>query len=119
MHEGYAEVDMHGGYTLNRPFTLTCPECGGALYPLEERPFLKYVCHIGHVLTTEAMLVAQAEHIEHLATSLLATLNERRELCRQIIEAGQDDKGRLAAVESLATKNAEMLRQFLNTSPVA
>jgi two-component system, chemotaxis family, protein-glutamate methylesterase/glutaminase len=106
------------GYTLNRPITITCPECGGTLRRVDDGPTLKYVCHIGHALTAQAMLVAQADHIEYLITAVLAALNERRELCRQIIEAGQDDNGTLEEVQGRATKNAEMLRDFLNTSPI-
>jgi two-component system, chemotaxis family, protein-glutamate methylesterase/glutaminase len=103
-------------YTLNKPRHLTCPECGGALTRLEGGPIPKYVCHIGHVLTGEAMLEAQAERIEACLESLLAMLNERRELCRQLLEAGLYEKERLEPLHRNATEYAEMLRDFLNGS---
>jgi two-component system, chemotaxis family, protein-glutamate methylesterase/glutaminase len=103
-------------YTLNRPTTLTCPECGGALRQSKCGPLLKYTCHIGHVLTAEAMLVAQADRIEFLATAFLAILNERRELCRQMIEVGQDDSGVVQQAEQTARQNSEAMQKFLNAT---
>lgn len=105
-------------YRLDRPTTLTCPECGGALRQDEDGPLLRYTCHIGHVLTAEAMFVAQADRIEFLATAFLAILNERAELCRKMLEHGQDDRGAVPEAERTARKNAETLRAFLNTTPL-
>jgi two-component system chemotaxis response regulator CheB len=105
---------MSEAYTLNRPTSLTCPECGGALAKVDKDPVPKFVCHIGHVLSGEAMLDAQAERIEESLTNALAILNERRELCRQMLNDGTTDRGRLEEISSRATRNAEQLRDFLN-----
>ncbi len=109
---------MIEGYTLDRPSTLSCPECGGAMRRVTEGPISKYVCHIGHVLSGQAMLVAQADRIEWLATGLLAMLNERQELCRELIGSGEDDSGTLEEAKEQAQKNAEAVRSFLNTTPL-
>jgi two-component system, chemotaxis family, protein-glutamate methylesterase/glutaminase len=101
-------------YTLNKPDHLTCPECGGALAKVDGNPIPKYVCHIGHVLTGEAMLETQAETIERFLESALAMLNERRELCRQLLDDGGYDKDRIEGLLRDATRNAELLRGFLN-----
>ena len=102
-------------YTLDQPTTVTCTECGGALRS-SKHPLLKFTCHIGHVLTAEAMLVAQADRIEFIATAFLALLNERRELCRQMIEAGQDDSGVVQQAERTARENSEAMQKFLITT---
>lgn len=107
---------MSNGYTLNHPSALSCPECGGTVSILDDGPVRRYVCHIGHVLTGEAMLAAQADRIEYLATGLLAILNERQELCRQLTEAHQDDDGTLQRLRTKATKSAEVMRDLLNRS---
>lgn len=103
-------------YTLNKPDHLTCPECGGALAKVEGDPIPKYVCHIGHVLSGEAMLETQAETIERLLESALAMLNERCELCRQLLDDGGYDKHRIEGSLRDATRTAEWLREFLNDS---
>ncbi len=109
---------MTDGYTLNRPPALTCPECGGALRMDNDGPVRIYICHIGHILTGAAMLVAQAERVEHLATGLLAALNEQRELCRQLVEAEELDRSYLEQMRGRATRNAEVIRNFLGNSMV-
>ena len=105
---------MREEYVLDRPTSLTCPECGGALAKINGRAIPHYACHIGHVLSGEAMLEAQAERIETLLTSALAILNERRELCRQLLDDGMNESGRLEVMLTEATENAEGLRHFLN-----
>lgn len=101
-------------YTLNKPGHLTCPECGGALTKIEDGPIPRYVCHIGHTLTGEAMLVTQAERIEYLLEGALAMLNERRELCRQLLDGDLHDNKRIEVLLGDATRHAEVLRDFLN-----
>jgi two-component system chemotaxis response regulator CheB len=105
---------MSYGYTLHQPTGFSCPECGGALAKVESDPLPKYACHIGHVLTGEAMLETQAERIEEFLTSALAALNERRELCRQLIEEGISDGARLHSLMNEATEAAVKLRDLLN-----
>ena len=105
---------MSEEYVLNRPTGLSCPECGGALSSVETEPIPKYACHIGHVLTGEAMLESQAERIEYLLTTALAVLNERRELCRELLDDGLIDRARLESILDEATRDAETLRAFLN-----
>ena len=105
---------MSEEYVLNQPPSLTCPECGGALKKVESGPITKYACHIGHELTGEAMLEAQAERIEWVLGSALAMLNERRELCRQLTDDGMSEPADLQKTMQEATEIAEALRALLN-----
>jgi hypothetical protein len=105
---------MSGKYVLAKPDHLTCPECGGALAKVESDPIPKYACHIGHVLTGEAMLEPQADRIEYFLEAALTLLNERRELCRQLLDDGIHDHPGVEVLLQQATRNAELLRDFLN-----
>ena len=96
------------------PPLLTCPECGGALKKVQGDPIPKYDCHIGHQLTGQAMFVAQAERIEWLLGGALAMLNERRKLCRELIEDGMSDSASVEQAMQEATETAEALRSVLN-----
>jgi two-component system chemotaxis response regulator CheB len=107
---------MSAEYVLDRPGHLTCPECGGALTKIEGDPIPKYACHIGHLLTGEAMLEAQAARIEYFLEAALALLNERGELCRQLLDDDLQETSRLEALLEESTSAAEMLRNFLNKS---
>jgi two-component system chemotaxis response regulator CheB len=75
----------------NRPFALTCPECGGALFPLNGEPIPRYVCHIGHSLTWVSMAEAQLARIKFSLCATLTQVKERAELCRQLAEKGEID----------------------------
>ncbi len=106
---------MSENYVLNKPTGLSCPECGGALLKVESQPIPKYVCHIGHELTGEAMLEAQAEKIEELLSGALALLNEHRELCQQLLDDSvSDDHEHVRAIIADTTENANVLRDLLN-----
>lgn len=105
---------MTAEYVLNKPTHLSCPECGGSLKKIESDPIPKYACHIGHVLSGEAVLEAQDELIEHSLSTALAMLNERGELCRQMIDEGISDGARLKGIQKDARERAENVRELLN-----
>ena len=105
---------MSEEYVLNQPTSLSCPECGGTLAKVDGNPIPKFVCHIGHQLTGEAVLEAQAERIEWLLGGALAILNERHELCRQLMHDGMSESAGLQQTMQEATEIAEELRALLN-----
>jgi two-component system chemotaxis response regulator CheB len=71
---------------FERPVTLTCPECGGALREegSTNPPTLR--CHTGHRFSTGELLPAQFAEMEHAVEVALRILNERAELCRRLEE---------------------------------
>src|SRR5437763_3593254 len=75
---------MPDGYALEKPLSLSCPECGGVLRPDDQGDIRRYRCHIGHILTGETVLAAQFDLLEVRIASCLALLNERAELCNQL-----------------------------------
>jgi two-component system chemotaxis response regulator CheB len=100
----------------NRPFTLTCPECGGALAPPEREAVLRYSCHIGHTLTWPAMAEAQLARIEFSLGAALATVKERAELCRQLAESGELDPAAADQLVSEALARAAGIRDILTAT---
>ncbi|MFI4963962.1 MAG: chemotaxis protein CheB [Caulobacterales bacterium] len=91
--------DMIDGETLDRPLTVTCPDCGGALRRADLGGLIKYDCHIGHAYTAEALSVAQFDQMERIMRAAERILNERAEFCRQMADraatAGLADDGAL------------------------
>ena len=103
------------GEVFDRPITITCPDCGGALRRGAVGTMVKYACHIGHTYTAEAMAAAQFDDMEKVMRSAERILNERAEFCRQMAEragaAGDDEAWRAASVEAL--ERAYTLRDFI------
>ena len=103
---------------FDRPITITCPDCGGALRRAEVGTMVNYACHIGHTYTAEAMAAAQFEDMEKVMRSAERILNERAEFCRQMAEragaageAADTEIWRAASVEAL--ERAYTLRAFI------
>jgi two-component system chemotaxis response regulator CheB len=77
---------------------------------------LQYRCHIGHVLTAETMLAAQFTVLEAKIAACLAALNERAEVCRQMIEqrhAGGGDTSSLEAARRETLARAATIKDML------
>ena len=107
---------MPDGYVLDKPFSLSCPECGGVLRPDDRAGIKQFRCHIGHVLTAETVLVAQFTVLEARLAGSLAILNERAELCQQLGEDARVRGNGVSAFEAAAREalaRAEIVRKLL------
>lgn len=68
------------------PSRFTCPECGGALWELENGKLLRYRCHVGHGYTAESLMAAQTERLEDALWSALRALEENAGMRRRMAE---------------------------------
>ena len=107
---------MPDGYVLDKPFSLSCPECGGVLREEHRAGIRQFRCHIGHVLSAETTLVAQFAHLEKKLAGAMALLNERAELCQRMAEDARNRKDganefEAAAREALA--RGETIKKLL------
>ncbi|MGI4800644.1 MAG: chemotaxis protein CheB [Janthinobacterium lividum] len=98
--------DMTEDYTLDGPVAVTCPDCGGALRKSELGTLTQFRCHIGHVYTAEIMVAAQFAAMQYALGAAMRSLNERREVCRQMA-----DKSREAYDSGSAGQWAEAMRE--------
>ena len=107
---------MSDSYDLEKPLSLSCPECGGVLRPNDEGAIRRYRCHIGHMLTAETVLVAQFDVLEGKLGGCLALLNERADLCRKMAadaRARGEDPAPFEAAAREALARAEPLKELL------
>ena len=113
---GTSDLEEH---TLQGPPTpLTCPDCGGALWELQEDEVVRYRCHVGHAYSAEAMLTAQSGRLESSLWSAIRTLKEKAELARRL-SARMGARGLHAAAKRFeeaaaeAERSSESIRQLL------
>jgi two-component system, chemotaxis family, protein-glutamate methylesterase/glutaminase len=107
---------MPDGYVLDKPLSLSCPECGGVLRPDNRGGIKQFRCHIGHVLSAETVLVAQFALLEKRLAAAMALLNERAELCQQMAEdarTGGDGANAFEAAAREALARTEVLKRLL------
>jgi len=71
------------------PSGFTCPDCGGALWKVDEDGALKYRCHVGHGFTAESLLGEKDRELEHALWSALRSLEENASLRRRMADRVQ------------------------------
>lgn len=65
---------------------LTCPDCHGALWEMNDENMLRYRCHVGHAFSAEALTEGQSEMLEVALWSAVRALEEQMMLARRIVE---------------------------------
>ena len=70
--------DMNQLY--GRPSGLTCPDCGGALWEVQDGRVLRYQCHVGHQYAPENLEAGQRDAIDSALWSAVRVLEEHVEL---------------------------------------
>jgi two-component system chemotaxis response regulator CheB len=63
-----------------RATTYACPDCGGVLVETPASNVLRYTCRVGHAMSAETLLAAQADALEEALWAAVRTLDERAEL---------------------------------------
>jgi two-component system chemotaxis response regulator CheB len=74
------------GANRGRLSTFTCPECGGALWQVDEKGVLRFRCHVGHAYYGESLLAEMSEELEAALWTAVRTFRERAVLSRQMAE---------------------------------
>jgi len=74
------------------PSALTCPDCGGALWEVQEGRVVRYQCHVGHQYAPENLEGEQRDAIDSALWSAVRALEEHAELkmrmARRAAESG-------------------------------
>jgi two-component system chemotaxis response regulator CheB len=103
----------------------TCPECGGALWQVDETGVLRFRCHVGHAYRGEILLSEQTEALEAALWTAVRTFKEKGVLARQLahIERAGGDLKTAVRFEEQAQQSAQFSRliehYLLNGAPPA
>ncbi|MFH5805275.1 chemotaxis protein CheB [Alienimonas sp. DA493] len=105
---------------LGRLAPLSCPECGGPLWELDDGDVRRYRCHVGHGMTARSLLCEQDDAFEEALWVALRTLEERTNLLRTLAgdAATAGGRGERELFETRATESdeqASLLRRLLRT----
>ena len=97
---------------------LTCPDCHGALWEINDDNVLRYRCHVGHAFSAEALDGGQSEMLEMALWSAVRALEEQMVLAQRVVERARKANQPLAA-ETFerrakdAEQHSSMIRQLL------
>jgi two-component system, chemotaxis family, protein-glutamate methylesterase/glutaminase len=97
---------------------LTCPDCNGALWEINDEVLLRYRCHVGHAYSAESLSEGQADMLELALWSAVRALEEKTVLAKRIVErARKANQNRAARLFEKRAEEAEahgsMLRELL------
>ena len=70
--------------------TLTCPECNGALWEINDNELLRYRCHVGHAFSLESLNEGHSQMLETALWSALRALDEKLILSKRMAQRAQE-----------------------------
>jgi two-component system chemotaxis response regulator CheB len=98
---------------------LTCPDCGGAIYELDDGGVTTYRCRVGHQYGSDTFVVEQSKTVESSLWAALRLLEERAVLMRRLAErhAAQERSARQFSLkaeelEDHAAQLTQLLREI-------
>ena len=71
---------------LGKVSSLTCPDCHGALWEINDPQILRYRCHVGHAFSAESLSDGQSQLLEVALWSAVRALEEQMMLAKRVIE---------------------------------
>jgi two-component system chemotaxis response regulator CheB len=69
---------------LGRRSVLTCPECNGVMWEIDEGDLIRYRCHVGHAYSAETMDIGLEDNIRRALGTALRALEERAALTEKL-----------------------------------
>ncbi len=113
-----AKAEQQTGKRRGEVSVLTCPECGGTLFQLENEKLIQFNCHVGHSYYGEALLAEQSEQLEAALWTAVRMFKEKGVLARQLAaQARVREHGfpaeRYEEQAALADQYAESIQQYI------
>jgi len=116
------EDKMENLAAIATPSPLTCPDCGGGLWEVNQAKPLRYRCHTGHAYSAVSLARCQADAAEHALWSGVRALREREMLLRRVagISLASGDVAQACAGEAQADRlrrQIDELSRFAQATP--
>ncbi|TYZ09276.1 hypothetical protein FY528_11055 [Hymenobacter lutimineralis] len=74
---------------VGRQVPLSCPDCGGALWEMQQGAVLRYRCHTGHAFTADSLLDSSHHALEETLWVALRMMEERKNLYTSMASRGE------------------------------
>ena len=107
--------------TLGVPSVVTCPDCHGTLWEINDEGTLRFRCRVGHAYTAQTFLAAHGEWLEQALWIALRTLEESASLNRRLADHAQREQLPFSASRFIekaveAEDQAAVLGRFLRAN---
>lgn len=78
------------GYESDQRSILTCPECGGVLWELQDGPLVRYRCHTGHVFDAQNLLSSYDNDYEKAFWTAIRIMVEKAAISNRLAIHAQE-----------------------------
>jgi two-component system chemotaxis response regulator CheB len=104
--------------SLGRRTGLTCPECGGAMWEVDETSQPRFRCHVGHAYSLATFAEDQSTRVEAAIWAAMRALEENVRIAERLAQSafarGEHDRAAYHEDRSLASaRHAQALRDLL------
>jgi two-component system chemotaxis response regulator CheB len=89
METDIAEFTLDALQSTHRPGIpagFGCPDCGGALWEMEEGGMTRFRCRVGHAWSADSLIASQNDALEEALWTALRALEERAALSERMME---------------------------------
>jgi len=100
-------------HELGKPSNLICPDCGGALWELDEGSLLRYRCRVGHAYSTGSMMSASQDAVERSLWAAVRSLEESADLSRRVGRKTGVLRDRMEAKAAEQEEHARTIQEIL------
>jgi two-component system chemotaxis response regulator CheB len=104
------EASMNEMDQIGRRSVLTCPDCHGVMWEIDEKDLVRYRCHVGHAYTAEMLGVALEGSLRRALESALRALEERVALAERLRKQASQ-RGESRVTELWAERKAEFEKE--------
>lgn len=100
---------------IGKPSGLSCPDCGGGLWELNDDKPLRFRCHTGHAFSSLSLEHAMTGNAEQSMWSSVRSLQEREMLLRRVamVARAQGDQAQAQAAELNSRQAREQAAQLV------
>jgi two-component system chemotaxis response regulator CheB len=77
-------ASMNDMDSIGQRSVLTCPDCNGVLWEIDENELIRFRCHLGHAFGAELINLAIEENLRRALGSALRALEERTALIEKL-----------------------------------
>ena len=111
---GWAQPELTEGAPPGPPFGtpsgISCPECHGGLWEIDDVGFPRYRCRVGHGFSADSLLVNQSSGVEAALWTAYRALEERAALCRGLADRARARQADITA-QHFRAEAADVARQ--------
>lgn len=118
--EDHASADLPTSQPPGEQIPLSCPECNGPIYEVEEGDLSRFQCFVGHAFSPESLGEEHSEALERALWTAIRKLKERVVLHDKLLKRKKRNKGedelmnRLEESVVTAEKDIKLLRDILD-----